>query len=110
MNNSNSIYRPLVLSATLGISGVAGFIFGKLLGRTKVSPEAILRNTINDFKREGTVEGSWIDHQIHPYQCFASKSFVYYGGIQRCEDEQLIDYRFIADAKTGSILKIKRAN
>lgn len=110
MNNSNSMYRPLILSATLGLSGIVGFLFGKLLGSSQVSPETILHDTINAFKKEGNVEGSWIDHQARPYQRFATKSLVYRGGIQRREDDQLIDYRFIADAATGSILKITRAN
>lgn len=110
MNNSNSTYRPLFLSATLGISSVAGFLLGKLLGKGQISPATILHETIDAFKKEGTVEGSWIDHQPHPYQRFATKATVYRGGIQRREDDQLIDYRFIADAETGSILKITRAN
>lgn len=108
MNNSKSLYNPWIISATLGASSVAGFLLGKLLGQRKLSANEILSTTVRDFKKEGTVEGSWIDHHARPFQRFASKTLVYRGGVQRREDDQLVNYIFLADAYTGSILQIKR--
>lgn len=108
MNNDKSLYNPWVISATLGLSSIAGFIFGKLLGQQKQSANKILQKTVQDFKKEGTVEGSWIDEHARPFQRFANKTAVYQGGVQRREDDQLVNYVFLADAYTGSLLKIKR--
>jgi len=43
-----------------------------------------------------------------PLQKFALRTDVYYGGITRYEDGQLVQYEFLADANTGSILDIYR--
>lgn len=108
MNNSKSLSNPWMIPVTLGVSSVAGFLLGKLLGQRKLSADQILNMVVAGFKNEGTVEGSWIDHQVHPFQRFAFKTEVYRGGIQRREDDQLVNYMFLADAYTGSIIHIKR--
>lgn len=108
MNNSKSFARPWIISATLGLSSLLGLVAGHLLTNRKQTGNQILQQVIADFKHEGTVEGSWIDHHSFPYQRFATKTMVYRGGIQRREDDQMIDYVFLADAYTGSILKIQR--
>lgn len=108
MNNSKTIYHPWLISATLGASSIAGFLLGKVLGKRPLSANEILNMTIHDFKQEGPIEGSWIDHQPHPFQRFAYKTKVYRGGIQRPEDDRLVNYVFLADAYTGSLLQIER--
>ncbi|SDN36544.1 hypothetical protein SAMN05216430_105135 [Limosilactobacillus mucosae] len=77
-------------------------------GGQPTSANTILKMITNDFKREGTVEGSWIDHQPIPYRQFAVRTLVYRGGIRRFEDDQLVSYEFLADASTGTLLKLKR--
>lgn len=86
---------------------------GLLCRQAGGQPTAFRTNTIlkmitNDFKREGTVEGSWIDHQPIPYRQFAVRTLVYRDGIRRFEDDQLVSYEFLADASTGTLLKLKR--
>lgn len=104
MNDSNGSLSPWMIPLTLGASGIAGFFAGKLVG----SANTILKMITNDFKREGTIEGSWIDHQPIPYRQFAVRTLVYRGGIRRFEDDQLVSYEFLADASTGTLLKLKR--
>ena len=101
MNDSNGSLSPWMIPLTLGASGIAGFFAGKLVGNRRRSANTIL-------KREGTVEGSWIDHQPIPYRQFAVRTLVYRGGIRRFEDDQLVSYEFLADASTGTLLKLKR--
>ncbi|KRN59174.1 hypothetical protein [Limosilactobacillus secaliphilus] len=108
MNNSKSIANPLVISMILGMSGFVGWMAGKFAGNRQQSANAILRLVINDFKREGSVVGSWIDHTPRPFQRFAVHTQAYRGGIQRVEDGKVVNYRFIADAYTGSILDMQR--
>ena len=108
MASSNSSLNPWVIHVTIGLSGAAGFLAGKLFGDRKLSANAILRLVINDFKKEGPITGSWIDYQARPFQRFAVRTQAYQGGITRQEDDRLTTYRFLADAYTGSILEMKR--
>lgn len=58
MNDSNGSLSPWMIPLTLGASGIAGFFAGKLVGNRRRSANTILKMITNDFKREGTVEGS----------------------------------------------------
>lgn len=107
---NNSLISPWKFSATLGISSVAGFILGQLIGNRKQSASRILKMIRHDFKQEGPVIGSWVDSQAKPYQRYAVKAIVYHGGITRLEDGRPVNYQFIADAHTGSLLELKREN
>ncbi|HJA27614.1 MAG TPA: hypothetical protein H9720_04705 [Candidatus Limosilactobacillus intestinigallinarum] len=108
MNDSNSTANPWIVPITLGASGLAGFIAGKLFGNRPMSARRILRMVRNDFAREGQITGSWIDHHAVPFQRFAVKTNAYQGGLTRREDDELVNYEFKADAYTGSLLELKR--
>lgn len=108
MNNSKSIANPWIVSMILGASGFIGWMAGKLAGNRQQSANAILKLVIANFKREGSVVGSWIDQTAKPFQRFAVHTQAYRGGIQRLEDGKTVNYRFVADAYTGSILDMQR--
>lgn len=108
MNDSNNTVNPWIVPITLGASGLAGFIAGKLFGRRQMSAKRILKMIRADFKKEGRVTGSWIDNHSFPFQRFAVKTNAYRGGLTRQEDDQMVDYEFTADAYTGSLLELKR--
>lgn len=108
MNASNNSLNPWLIPVTLGVSGVAGFIAGKLFGNRPISAARILKLVKNDFASEGDITGSWINDQPLPFQRFAVKTTAYHGGITRLEDNQKVDYTFVADAYTGSLLELKR--
>lgn len=108
MNDSNNSFNPWLLPLTLGTSGILGFLAGKLFGQRTITADQILKVIRDDFKREGQVTGSWINQKKIPYQRFAVRTDAYEGGITRLEDNVPVDYQFIADAKTGSLLSLKR--
>lgn len=108
MNASNNSLNPWLIPVTLGASGLAGFIAGKLFGKRQISPDRILKLVKNDFASEGSVTGSWISDQAVPFQRFAVKTSAYQGGISRLEDGEKVDYEFVADAYTGSLLELSR--
>ena len=108
MESSNSPVNPWLIPVTLGLSRFAGFVAGKIFGDRKLNPNSILKTIISDFKKEGPISGSWINHQARPFQRFAIRTLAYEGGITRQEDDQLTTYQFWADAYTGSILEMKR--
>jgi predicted small secreted protein len=108
MNASNNSLNPWLIPVTLGASGIAGFIAGKLFGNRQISANRILKLVKDDFASEGDVCGSWISDEVVPFQRFAVKTAAYQGGITRLEDNQKVDYTFVADAYTGSLLELKR--
>ncbi|MGO2082184.1 PepSY domain-containing protein [Vagococcus sp.] len=101
------------LTTGVGIGLVIGLAGGALASywynkNKTLSADDILEQVKNDFLQEGPIEGSWIHFKKEPAQKFAIKSKVYTGGISRIEDGDLVQYEFIADAYTGSIIDIYR--
>ncbi|MGX6979991.1 PepSY domain-containing protein [Vagococcus elongatus] len=76
--------------------------------RQTIHPEIILENVKTFFLAEGSIEGSWIEFSRHPLRKFAIEYDTYTGGITRKEDDQIVQYEFIADAHTGTVLDIYR--
>ncbi|QZN92520.1 PepSY domain-containing protein [Limosilactobacillus panis] len=108
MNDSNNTLNPWLIPVTLGASGVAGFVAGKLFGKRPISANRALKLIRHDFAREGTITGSWIDHRRVPFQRYAVKTSAYRGGLTRLEDNEPVNYEFRVDAYTGSLLELKR--
>lgn len=97
--------------------GVLGFIFSLLLGllvhsqvakRKTLKADDILERVKSQFRQEGPIDGSWVELTKVPWKKFAYETDVYYGGISRIEENDLVQYEFIADAHTGSLIDIYR--
>lgn len=110
MDNLNGSLNPWMIPLTFGGAALAGFVTGKMFGDRRRGAKTILKLVTNDFKKEGPLAGSWIDYQPIPFQRFAYKTTAYRGGLRRQEDDQLVNYEFLADAYTGSIIELKRMN
>ena len=108
MNDSNNTLNPWLVPVTLGASGIAGFLAGKLFGKRPYPANRALKQIRHDFASEGTITGSWIDHQQAPFQRFAVKTSAYRGGLTRLEDGEPVNYEFKVDTFTGSLLELER--
>ena len=64
MNANNNSLNPWLIPVTLGASGIAGFIAGKLFGNRQISADRILKLVKNDFASEGSLTGSWINDMV----------------------------------------------
>lgn len=89
------------------LSGIASTLFIK--NKQRLSADDILQGIKKAFLKEGPIEGSWINFEKQPVRKFAVRTEGYNGGITRLEDNHLITYEFVADARTGSVLDIKRS-
>ncbi|MGY3750799.1 PepSY domain-containing protein [Vagococcus acidifermentans] len=100
---------------------LAGAVTGTVLGlasgvlltslyfnKKTIHADTILETVKKAFLSEGPIEGSWIHLTKDPLQRFAIKTQTYTGGISRMEDGQLVQYEFVADAYTGTVLDIYR--
>jgi predicted small secreted protein len=95
-----------------GILFGAGLVLGSVVTalcyeqKRTVNGDKILENVKKMFLAEAPIEGSWIELHPVPLSRYSSKTDVYYGGISRKEEDVLVQYEFIADAYTGTILDL----
>lgn len=91
----------------------AGAVIGawaasKWFERRNVNGDVIVQNVRKLFQVVGTIEGSWIE--MEPVFVDSPEFYgeVYYGGVTRKEDDELVQYEFYADAKTGAVIDLYR--
>lgn len=92
-----------------GIGALSGLTASLFYRKNKtMDADSVLSQVKEAFLKEGPIEGSWIHFEKEPLQKFAIKSKTYTGGITRLEDNTHVQYEFIADAYTGTVLDIYR--
>lgn len=92
-----------------GFGAVAGWFAKEYVDKKyPLDGDDILQKMKETFLEEGPIEGSWIELTKVPLRKFAYKTDVYYGGISRLEQGELVQYEFIADAYTGSTMDVYR--
>ena len=91
----------LLAGFLFGCGLVIGGVVGALVAdhSKKVDGNDVLQKAKALFTDPGTIEGSWIE-----LQRFGQKQEVFYGGISRTEDNELVQYEFMADPSTGNFL------
>lgn len=109
MKNDLNKRDALILSgAGILFAGlVSGWFARKYIKEKRpIHADDILDDVKERFLAEGPIDGSWIELTKTPVQKVAIETDVYYGGISRYEEDELVSYEFIADAYTGSVLDI----
>lgn len=100
-------WKPFVLGVAVGLAG--GYAAREVLSKKiTVSPERVLSNAKEAFKKDGPISGSWIQMNAEPFEKGLLQYEVYRGGISRLIGEEMEQYEFIADANTGAILDTYR--
>lgn len=93
--------------AGLVTGAAAGHLFYHyFIDQKETSGDAILEKVKTAFKKEGPIEGSWIQLKKQHYKKFAIDAFVYHGGITCIREGEKKQFEFIADANTGTIIDI----
>ncbi len=93
----------------IGIGAISGAISAFLYHKNKpLNADTVLSAIKQSFLQEGPIEGSWIEFDKKPRQKFAIKGKTYTGGISRIEDGTMVQYEFVADALTGTVIDIVR--
>jgi predicted small secreted protein len=107
MSSKSSALVGLTLTA-IGTFALGSLITNRIKGHRKVRPQSALARVRRSFEEEGPVEGAWIESKSSPLNRYGLKTSAYYGGITKYENNELIQYEFIADAYTGTIIDIYR--
>ncbi|WP_062109695.1 PepSY domain-containing protein [Bacillus niameyensis] len=98
-------WKSFLAGTVAGLIG--GYCLRKVLDeKMPLSPEKVLDDVKNTFKKEGSIDGSWMQMKPEDYQKYPVKTKVYRGGIMRTHNEERQQFEFIADAFTGSILDV----
>lgn len=97
----------------VGISALLSFALGVLTfafikKHKSLKADDLLKSIKKDFLKEGPIDGSWIELTKVPWKKFAYETDVYYGGVSRYEENKLVQYEFIVDAYTGSLIDLYR--
>ncbi len=94
--------------AAVAAGFTAGFVAANYLEEVShADPERVLEDIKKKFRTLGSVEGTWIVMKPEKFNNGVLNFDVYQGGITVQKVEQTIQYEFIADAKTGSILSVQ---
>ncbi|MEE6727215.1 PepSY domain-containing protein [Pediococcus acidilactici] len=107
MSSKTSALTALTITALTSFA-VGTLVATQVKGHRKVRPQAALARVRRSFEEKGRVEGAWIESKPSPLNRHGLKASVYYGGITKYENNELIQYEFIADAYTGTIIDIYR--
>lgn len=95
----------LVLGITVG--SISGYVLRNLHYHYQTKhTDQILEQVKTEFAKKGNVTGSWIEMKPVVYATGDRNFKVNYGGIIRCENGKLVQYEFIADAATGTLIDI----
>lgn len=98
-------WKSLVAGAAAGI--IAGYCLStKVNERMPVSGEKVLDNVKQAFKKQGRIDGSWLQMKPEDYQKYAVKTKVYRGGITTNNSGSRKQFEFIADAYTGTVIDV----
>lgn len=93
----------------IGVGFISGFLTKEILdAKTVVSPEKALANAKDLFKQDGPISGSWIHMKTEPYEKQNLTYTVYKGGISRAINDEMVQFEFIADAKTGVVIDVAK--
>lgn len=97
-------WKSFLLGAAVGIVG--GYAAREILSqKSKISPDKALIIAKEVFKKHGPISGSWILMNAEKYEKNEIQYDVYRGGISRLTGENMVQYEFISDASTGTIIE-----
>ena len=100
-------WKSFIYGAAIGLAG--GYAVKEIISQKRNAvPEKVLEHVKNEFKKSGSISGSWIQMEAEPYEKGMIHYQVYKGGITKQENGTNEQYEFVADAATGTILDVQR--
>lgn len=98
-------WKTFIIGTATGIIG--GYLVSKSIqDQMPIPGEKVLASVKRAFKKEGSIDGSWLQMKPENYSKYALHTKVYRGGIMRTVNGERQQFEFIADAYTGSVIDI----
>ena len=92
----------------VGIGMAAGLLLRSRMNTDTISPEKALRNVKQHVQSKMSINGSWIHMIPENVEKNNLEYTVYRGGITTLVDDTPIQYDFLVDAKSGTILELTK--
>ncbi|MDE5415863.1 PepSY domain-containing protein [Alkalihalobacterium chitinilyticum] len=93
----------------IGVGLVAGLLLRSKIGQDLIAPERALKQVKNKLSHSFNVTGSWIHMIPETWNKNQLEYTVYRGGLTAStENDENLQYDFIVDAKTGTILDVNQ--
>lgn len=94
----------------LALTGAAvGTAAAVLTIKHKADSKTILESIKTTMSQHGEIVSAWTDSKYQKVTVDGENKWVIVGGINIMEDFEIIEYHFLADAFTGELLDIKKA-
>ena len=106
MKNIQRFKTSLLLVPT--VLSICYFTITTIKKHSKMKPATVLSLIRKTMPHPKQIQGAWIESKSSYIKRFNRKIPVYYGGISIYESNDLMQYEFIADAHTGTIIDIYR--
>jgi predicted small secreted protein len=90
----------------LGVGFASAYIIQNQVTDQTISGEKALRMVKAKFKTNGSIVGSWIHMVPESYTKFNIDYLIYRGGISTKINDDLCQFEFIVDSKSGTILDV----
>jgi len=97
-------WQKFLLGLTVGFAG--GYLVNRTISSRPLTAEKALQIVKDSFKKSGPIIGSWIHMVPETYNKFDMSYVVYKGGISRKIGDDVNQYEFVVDSKTGTILDV----
>ncbi|MFS0864501.1 PepSY domain-containing protein [Fredinandcohnia sp. 179-A 10B2 NHS] len=97
-------WKKFLLGVGVGFAGA--YLLKEAMTETLLPGDKALKQAKEVFKKNGPIDGSWIQMNPEEYTKSGILYKVYKGGITRTVNNESRQYEFIADAKTGTILEV----
>lgn len=98
-------WKTFIAGVAVGLAG--GYCLSETLkNKLPLSGETVLADVKAAFKKEGKINGSWLQTKPEDYQKHAIQTKIYRGGITRQINGEPQHFEFIADAYTGTVLDV----
>ncbi|THE14800.1 hypothetical protein E1I69_03000 [Bacillus timonensis] len=89
-----------------GVGFASALLLKEALSDSLIPGDKALKLAKEAFKKNGPIDGSWIQMNPENYSKSGIQYQVYKGGISRKLNQESHQYEFVIDAKTGSILEV----
>jgi|SRR5690606_17029479 len=89
-----------------GVGFAGALLLKQALSESTIPGDKALKIAKEAFKKNGPIDGSWIQMNPESYEKSGIEYQVYKGGISRNSNQESRQYEFIMDAKTGSIIEV----
>ncbi|RFB17846.1 hypothetical protein DZB84_08325 [Bacillus sp. HNG] len=89
-----------------GVGFVSALLLKEALSDSLIPGDKALKIAKEAFKKNGPIDGSWIQMNPEDFSKSGIQYQVYKGGISRKLNQESHQYEFVMDAKTGSILEV----